>query len=323
MNAWRARHLTIFGRITNVKTLGVSQIMYNASVLHVPDSVIKAVERMLYHFVWNSKCDKVKRDTMIGDYNEGRVRMIDIQSQIKALKVMWVKRLCDNSQGSWKYLAKNILSPYGGVPLIFQFNCLPADIVKMMDRSSCNVPKFYTDLLRFWFEIKDQSIGVSGLQLDATEIRNQIIWGNSLIRINGNPIIIRHWIESGIVFVGDFCPYVFVPCKDILNQLTSKRNHIAETFQIRKAIPNIWITKLKADTLPQFNAPNIKEIVVNSENNTTVLRKLKTKAVYNMFVKKKRMVSRSKIYWKTIFQLPHDFNWKQVWSFKIKKSADE
>ena len=113
--------------------------MYNA--LHVPNSIIKAVERLFFHFLWKSKCEKVKRDPIIG-LSEGGLRMIDFQSQIKALNVMWVKRLCDNSHGSWKCFAKKVLSPYGGVPLLFHFNCLPADIIKLMDKPSGNVPIF-------------------------------------------------------------------------------------------------------------------------------------------------------------------------------------
>ena len=58
------------------------------------------------------------------------------------------------------------------------------------------------------FEIKEKDVSVSGLQLDPTEIRNQIIWCNSLC-INGKPIIFKYWIKSGILFVGDFCLKVF------------------------------------------------------------------------------------------------------------------
>ena len=36
-------------------------------------------------------------------------------------------------------------------------------------------------------------------------------------------------------------------------------------------------------------------------------------------VMNKKRVSRGEGYWKTVLQLPHDFNWKQVWNFKIKK----
>ena len=90
---------------------------------------------------------------------------------------MWVKQLCDNSHGSWKCPAQKVLSPYEGV----HFNCLPADIIKLMDRPSGNVPTVYIDMIRSWFKIKEKDVSVSGLQLDPTEIRNRIIWGNSLI----------------------------------------------------------------------------------------------------------------------------------------------
>ena len=78
--------------------------------------------------------------------------------------------------------------------------------------------------------------------------------------------IFKHWIKSGIVFVGDFCPKVFVHATDIRNQPISKTNYITETYQIRKAIPKIWIKKLAAAELTQFIAPSINEIVLKGDN---------------------------------------------------------
>ena len=57
--------------------------------------------------------------TIISDYSEGGLKMVDLESQIKALTVMWVKRLCDNTPGSWKVFTKEVLKPYRGVPPLF------------------------------------------------------------------------------------------------------------------------------------------------------------------------------------------------------------
>jgi len=38
---WKARDLSLMGRVLIVKTLGISQFTFFASVLHIPESVIK------------------------------------------------------------------------------------------------------------------------------------------------------------------------------------------------------------------------------------------------------------------------------------------
>ena len=43
LNIWQRRQLTLPGRILIAKTLGISQMLYNASVLYTPDFYIKKV----------------------------------------------------------------------------------------------------------------------------------------------------------------------------------------------------------------------------------------------------------------------------------------
>ena len=85
------------------------------------------------------------------------------------------------------------------------------------------------------------------------------------------------------MFGGDFSPKVFVHATDIRNQLINKTNYIAETYQVRKAIHNIWIKKPAAAKFTQFIAPSINEIVLG-DNHTDDLKKLKSKTVYDIRV---------------------------------------
>ena len=41
LNIWQTRELTLFGRTKLVKTLGLSELVYAASMLRVPEMVIK------------------------------------------------------------------------------------------------------------------------------------------------------------------------------------------------------------------------------------------------------------------------------------------
>jgi len=45
--------------------------------------------------LWNGKGDKIKRDVMISEYEDGGLKMIDIRLFTQALKLNWVKKYLD------------------------------------------------------------------------------------------------------------------------------------------------------------------------------------------------------------------------------------
>ena len=52
--------------------------------------------------------EKIARKTLIGDYNQGGMRMPDIELQAKGLKLAWLIRACE-LEGNWKYYLLNKL----------------------------------------------------------------------------------------------------------------------------------------------------------------------------------------------------------------------
>ena len=61
------------------------------SSLPTPKRVIREINALLYDFLWDKKGDKIKRTEMINDYSKGGLKMMDIASFNKALKMKWVK----------------------------------------------------------------------------------------------------------------------------------------------------------------------------------------------------------------------------------------
>ena len=55
----------------NVKALGISKLVYAASMLCVPDVVIKMVQERLFKFLWKNKGDKVKRLVVMQNLDDG------------------------------------------------------------------------------------------------------------------------------------------------------------------------------------------------------------------------------------------------------------
>ncbi len=51
LNSWRRRKLTLLGKISIVKTLGLSKLIYNASVLTLPENFSKKVDKVTFDFI--------------------------------------------------------------------------------------------------------------------------------------------------------------------------------------------------------------------------------------------------------------------------------
>ena len=68
----------MFGRITIIKTLLASQLVYILTPLPTHHNALKDINTLLHKFLWDGKGDKIKRSIMINDYKEGGARMIDI-----------------------------------------------------------------------------------------------------------------------------------------------------------------------------------------------------------------------------------------------------
>ena len=66
--------------------------MYRASVIALPKGLVKEVNSILYGFIWNGK-DKVKRQALVSDLKKGGLKMLDIESMIKAKRVAFIKKI--------------------------------------------------------------------------------------------------------------------------------------------------------------------------------------------------------------------------------------
>ena len=85
LNSWSVRRLTLLGKITIIKSLAMSQIVYLLSSLTSHQKVVHEKNSILYDFLWDSKGNKIEgRTEIINDYDKGRLKMIDIQCSHQA-----------------------------------------------------------------------------------------------------------------------------------------------------------------------------------------------------------------------------------------------
>ena len=144
LDIWRARDLTLFGKLLIIKSLALSQLVYSASNLNVPQEIATIIK--LFKFLWKNKNDKINREGLYQDRDKGGIRMIDVETMIKALRLAWIPSLFTPGRKNWKTLPDYYLDRYGGLSFLLRCNCC----TKYIDGSS----SFYKDILKFFNELK-------------------------------------------------------------------------------------------------------------------------------------------------------------------------
>ena len=113
LDIWKSRDLSIYGRILQIKSLGISQILYLSSVISVPEHVVSRIEQLTFNFLWKGGGDKVKRRAVINFSRDGGLEIIDIRSMIKSLQCKWTLRYLNKKEGTWNSIINHYFKPLG------------------------------------------------------------------------------------------------------------------------------------------------------------------------------------------------------------------
>ena len=99
INLWKWRGLSLIGRIQIVKTFAISKLMFRASAISISKDLVKEAESIFYHFIWNvfyhfiwNGKDKVKRNAVISEVENGGLNMLDTESMIRTKRVICLQK---------------------------------------------------------------------------------------------------------------------------------------------------------------------------------------------------------------------------------------
>ena len=140
INIWSSRGLSLYGKVTIIKSLVLPKLILISSLLPTPQTIIKEVNQLIFNFLWKGK---VTRLSTINIYEEGGLKGRDLDSVIKALRLSWLKRVFSSNNGAWKTYLWYILKDYGGF-LLFSCN------YNIKDLSMTS--QFYRELIHWWSE---------------------------------------------------------------------------------------------------------------------------------------------------------------------------
>ena len=236
LNLWLSRDLTLYGNFLLAKALGVSQLIYIASMLSVPETLIKSVQTQLFSFLLNNKKDKIKRLVMYQPLANGGINFINFATMVKSLRLAWISRILSDTDDLWKAIPNYFLSEYGGLSFLLRCNYNLASI-------NNSLPIFYRELLQYFKELKSVTQIFSCGEF--------ILWNNEAITIENHSLYWKSWVERGIYFIQDILNSSgnFLTLDEFQTKFQIKTNFL-QYFQLIAAIPSDLKKKAKSHAAP-------------------------------------------------------------------------
>ena len=189
INLWKWRGLSLIGRIQIVKTFAIPKLMFRASAISISKDLVKEAESIFYHFIWNGK-DKVKRNAVISEVENGGLNMLDTESMIRTKRVICLQKFLDDYESPWKMFLGELLKPIGGK---FLLHC-NFEVSKL----NISLPAFYRQCpVVAWSELNAREPS------SVHEIVNQVIWNNKFLCVDNKSVYRRDIADQGFCKIWD------------------------------------------------------------------------------------------------------------------------
>ena len=191
LKVWHARSLTLQGKIVIIKSLVIPHLLQISSAIPLCEKFLINLDRMFTDFIQSDRKHLIsKKVLLIQPVEFSGLKMVTAKNILDTSKVMWIKRLSNNIDATWKILAKYLM----GLDIK---NILKKQIYSAI-KSNIKTP-FYQDMLKTWFRFLKTNVK------NITQFVNEELYGNPNILIDNRPTDIHYsdWRNVGIVLVGD------------------------------------------------------------------------------------------------------------------------
>ena len=313
--SWKRRKLTIFGKTCIINTLGISKLIYRASILRMPDDeFLKKTNRLIYNYLWKSR-ERIKRNTLIGNILEGGIGIVDIETKFKSLKAAWIPRFL-KSNGNLRYFIDNLCSENN----IDLNNVLKTNVRNIVNFSIVNnLPVFYKEVFCFFNECKTI---VPLCKLNTDVFLQQIIWNNTYFTVRGKPLLFDNWLKSNIRYVKDLYDddgnfYSIMHFSDII---INKSNWLCE-YKVLRNIFGQLTTRFDCAKSKYVNIVNRECFLI--DNTYTNICEQKSNFFYHILLRKKFQKPCYQNILAREFDITGSNPWFHIYKRKIKDIFDK
>ena len=212
---------TLAGRITVVKMFILPTLVHILQVLPSPqERYTKQIKDCVKNFIWNNKRPKIRHNLLIQDYENGGLKMLDLDSFFMATKLTWIVRLQQtNAQNTWvKMLCQCLGTKY---PLLL-FQGSRKFLINHKNKLSND---FWKEVFNNWIKYRKSVSTLSEME----ELPNIVIWNSDLLTNENLRNKQNYFIEKGLIFFKDLYNYqdgVFYDRDDIWTMFKIKMNFL-------------------------------------------------------------------------------------------------
>ena len=86
LKLWRARSLSLEGKIAVFKSLALSKITHLALVKTIPPSITDQLNKTQKNFIWNGLKPKIKNSTINNIYKNGGLKNVNIAAKMSSFQ---------------------------------------------------------------------------------------------------------------------------------------------------------------------------------------------------------------------------------------------
>ena len=187
--SWKNRDLSIYGKVTIIKSLIMSQFSYLVIPLPRPPlSITKRINTLVFNFLWGCKRDKIKRELVVRPVSMGGLDMFYSEDFIMSLKVSLLSKIINPTfKHSWNNIFYNQLQ-HQNFPMISIENGLVKNKLFL----------YTSDLLNSYQDWKSKTAEARDVSI------NHCIWANKNITDVGTKLWDECLISKGIFYLDHF-----------------------------------------------------------------------------------------------------------------------
>ena len=291
---WKGKRLSLFGKVTVINSLIVSQFTNLFQVLPNPSkSFFDLYEKKIFYFIWNGGPERVSRKTIYNSIDNGGLNLINLYAFALTIKASWMPKLYFNPDWftSWSL----------GLYLSVGFELLP--FLQLDSLQYFKLNPFLSDIANAWYQYQHKT------PTTPAEVRQQLLCMNSNILIGGKPFFLSSFLNRGILFINDI---LNSDCSLMsYNQFCMKYSNVCsplQYLQLYTAIPSKWKASLLESPHPftcipdQYDSTWLKNIKIN-------------KSMYKFFLMSYKLIDVShnvQLSWLYLFDTP--IPWRQVYT---------
>jgi hypothetical protein len=259
-------------------------------MLNTPQNVLIEINKTMFQFLWNNKQDKVKREVMCQDYSLGGLRMVNIYSMDKALRLSWIGRLLRSGDENWKWIPEYFFRMYGGLNFLLKCNYAVSYIDK-------GLPIFYRNLLVYFKELKDQ--------FRMSKVEAFILFNNKEILIGNEPVFWKSWFKHGVISVQDLIgpDGALMSFEEFSLRYSSLKTNFLQFYQLTRAIPKQTLFEANNYEINKDYFLRSDGYALNNEKSIK-LKKMKSKNYYKLLLSSRRYTPKGFQKWSNTFAKP-------------------